>query len=85
MRDEGGLGGIVPICPFAAALCGSPLPLFGSTAVVKVVRGGVERLLAMDSMLTVRSWVSPVRARQRRSSIWSSDGVGRVAVGIVGS
>lgn len=57
------MGGRVPVCPFAAAMCKSPLPLSWSTARVRIVLVGVERLLAVDSMLAMRSWVSPVRAR----------------------
>lgn len=56
-------GETVPVCPFAAAMCRRLLLLYGSSARVWIVVVGVERLLAVDSMLAMRSWVSPVRAR----------------------
>ena len=52
-----------PVCPLAAAMCRSPLPLFLSTAAVRIVPGVVERLLAKRSTAAFRSVVSPRRAR----------------------
>ena len=72
----------IPRQPFALAICSSPLPFSGSMVARMTFSEDVRWARAMASMPALRSWISLVRARYRRSSISSAEMVGRTADGI---
>ena len=74
----------VPVCPFALAMWRVLFPVSGSIDERRRVEGVVERDLARWERVDLRSEVSPVRARKRRSEIVSGSRGGAVAVGILG-
>ena len=61
----------VPVCPFALAMWRVLFPVSGSIDERRRVEGVVERDLARWERVALRSEVSPVRARKRRSEIVS--------------